>query len=107
MAFYSNVSGSPDIYLLNVDSGVARQMTDWSGREAEPFFSPDGQWIVFEADRSGSYDIWAIRTDGSDVRQVTSSAANEQMPSFSPDGRWVFYHLGLGGQLYDIYRIEW
>ncbi len=107
VAFYSNLSGSPDIYLLNVDSGVARQMTDWSGREAEPFFSPDGQWIVFEADRSGSYDIWAIRTDGSDVRQVTSSAANEQMPSFSPDGRWVFYHLGLGGQLYDIYRIEW
>ena len=39
-----------DIYLVDADGGVARQLTSHKGQELFPKFSPDGKWIAFSAE---------------------------------------------------------
>ena len=59
------------IVVLDRDTGQFQQLTFDAGRDSEPVFSPDGEWIAFESDRGGDYNIWAIRPNGSDLKQVT------------------------------------
>jgi Tol biopolymer transport system component len=89
-----------------IETGSTKQLTTSGARDAEPAFSPDGEWIVFESNRNGNYDIWAIRPDGTGLMQITQDQSHEQIPIFSPDGRWIFFSSTQYGS-YDIIRIPW
>src|SRR4029079_8981252 len=44
-----------DIYAYSETSGAMKRLTTARGDDAEPSYSPEGQWIVFSSMRSG-YD---------------------------------------------------
>ena len=56
-----------DIYIMNADGSNVRRLTDAPGYDGGPFFSPDGQRIVWRHfDDSGMFaDVWTMKTDGS------------------------------------------
>ena len=59
LAYVSDVSGSQQIYALDLVSGVSRQLTNLKGGASYPAFSPSGNALVFvsgdpEAYRDGS-----------------------------------------------------
>ena len=49
-----------DNYLLELNAngtpGATRRLTDHPGQDAHPWFSPDGEWIVFTSERAGLTD---------------------------------------------------
>ena len=49
-----------DNYLLELDAdgspGATRRLGDHPGQDAHPWFSPDGEWIVFTSERAGLTD---------------------------------------------------
>ena len=47
IAFASNRTGIPQIYIINVDSGVTRQITNESAGACQPAWSPDGEYMVY------------------------------------------------------------
>jgi eukaryotic-like serine/threonine-protein kinase len=77
VAYVATRSGVPELYLRPMDGLQARVIRDTRGATA-PFFSPDGQWLVFFADRKLKK---ASTTGGVVVTLADMAAAN-------PGGDW-------------------
>lgn len=70
IVYQSPVSGSWDLYVINVDGSEKRQLTSEASIEGLPAWSPDGQWIAYLSDAGGNWGIWIIRADGSERQQL-------------------------------------
>ena len=51
IAFAAEVGGLPDIFVLDLERGDLRNLTNLKARDASPSWSPDGRWIAFASDR--------------------------------------------------------
>ena len=82
-----------DLYLMNADGSNVRQLTKTPGYDGGPFFSPDGQRIVWRRfDASGmNADVFTMKTDGTDVRQVTNFGCMSWAPYFHPTGKYIIF----------------
>ena len=109
MAFASNRAHNWDIYLLDLLSGTLIRLTHDPGFDANPSWSPDGQWIAFESYRGGNLDIYvmSVSASGEQVRRVTtrtstSGPASNYEPAWSPDSRALAYTTLQNGNK-DVY----
>ena len=82
-----------DLYVMNADGSNVRQLTKTPGYDGGPFFSPDGERIVWRRfDASGmNADVFTMKRDGSDVRQVTNFGCMSWAPFFHPSGKYVIF----------------
>jgi Tol biopolymer transport system component len=64
--------------------------------DRQPYYSPDGQWIVFTSNRSGNLDIWKLSTKDGTVQRLTDDPADDWDPGFTPDGKllWTSHRSG-------------
>jgi Tol biopolymer transport system component len=114
LAFVSSRrSGSADIWLLNLETKKAQNLTH-SPANFRPTWSPDGKWIAFSSDRNTSVrrdgerfeqshavSIYLMRADGTDVRRITSADKFAGSPKWSSDGqRIVFYQMEIQDTFY-------
>jgi TolB protein len=69
-----------------------RQLT-FGGENAEAYFSPDGQHLIFQSTREGAGcdQMYVMRTDGSDLRRVSSGAGRTTCGYFFPDGQSILF----------------
>jgi TolB protein len=65
--------------------------------EANPIYSPDGAWVLFESDISGNRDLWVIPTSGGQARQLTTHEGFDTAPFWSPDGTRVVFESDRSG----------
>jgi serine/threonine protein kinase len=89
--FASNRTGNLDIWSIDVERGVLRQITDDAARDWDPAFTPDGRHVVFSSDRSGNLEIWIANADGSNPRQVSRDGVDAENPTQTKDGRLIVY----------------
>lgn len=115
ITFMGHAAGDYDIYVADLATGEATQLTDAPGSDGWPAWSPDGSQIAFTTERddclhsaedapcwiSGDidehHDIWVMDADGARQRRVTSEFG--QFVTWSPDGRYL---LVSGYSLYVI-----
>ncbi|MEX2157598.1 MAG: hypothetical protein WD773_12265 [Gemmatimonadales bacterium] len=69
-----------DLYVMNADGSGVTQLTSGGDDHADPAWSPDGQWIAFNAAPCSYYGcsewaIRAVRSNGTDLREITGSLA--------------------------------
>ncbi|MDE2812133.1 MAG: T9SS type A sorting domain-containing protein, partial [Gemmatimonadota bacterium] len=89
----------------NLAAGALRRLTDHSGWDGAPSWSPDGRHIAFRshhAERDGNWDIYVMGSDGSNPTRLTDDPADDFSPSFSPDGRHIVFASERDGN-WDIY----
>jgi Tol biopolymer transport system component len=87
IAFTSNRTGDPEIYVVGADGTNVTRLTATPGRDAHPAFSPDGTRIAFQSPRDGGHTrIFLMDLDGSDQRAITSNTGFCGVPVWSPDG---------------------
>jgi len=95
IAFESDRSGNPEIWVCNADGSNPVQITAfrnaWAG---SPRWSPDGRMIAFDGDAAGSWDIYTVPSSGGKPVRLTTTDANEFRPSWSHDGKWIYYGTG-------------
>ena len=91
IANYHHVLGKVEIIQ-------STQITNWSGLDFYPAFSPDGNIIAFSSDRTGSFEIYVKQlVTGAKEVQITSDGAQNIQPAFSPDGSLIAYTSKRGG----------
>src|SRR5690606_35844529 len=79
-----------EIWVMDADGSNQRKVTDLGGANFAPFFTPDGERIIFSSNhqdpRSRNFDLFIIGVDGSNLQQVTFDEEFDGFPMFSPDG---------------------
>ena len=73
------------------------QITDTASFEANPTFSPDGSWILYESDVAGNMDIYRIPATGGQAEQLTSDPGFDSYPSWSGDGSQIVFESDRDG----------
>jgi Tol biopolymer transport system component len=105
LVFYSNRSGSVQIWTADADGSRAVQLTsmDPLAISGSPRWSPDGQYISFDSNAGGHYHIYVVKADGGQPRALTSGPSNNFVSSWSRDGRYVYFSSSRSGRL-EIWR---
>ena len=85
----SGEAPNPDMFVVNVESGFNRRLTEEPSVDREPGWSRDGKWIYFSSDRAGELDLWKVSADGGDPVQLTYDGGID--PYESEDGKWIYY----------------
>jgi TolB protein len=90
------------IWLLDRNSEVARRLTNASGVDSRPRWSPDGKRIAFVRDSGSDTSIVIVGLDGKQLSEI-DTAAIDLDPDFTKDGKFLIYTSGRAGRL-DLWR---
>jgi dipeptidyl aminopeptidase/acylaminoacyl peptidase len=75
------------IYVVSIDGGSPKQLTNGQGSSSAPRWSPDGKQIAFV---TGS-QIWTMNSDGDNKEQITKISTGAAAPVWSADGKWIAF----------------
>ena len=64
IAFTSERGGKPQIYLMKPDGSGVRQLTNETDRIGRPYWSPDGQRILYSIVKSDTATVYSIPVTG-------------------------------------------
>lgn len=94
IAFESSRDGNAEIYVMNPDGTIERNLTNDPASDVFPAWSPDGSQITFSSDRAepGNSDVYKMNADGSDVTRLTNSPGEDRGTSWTSDGEKIVFH---------------
>ncbi|HET7840801.1 MAG TPA: protein kinase [Terriglobia bacterium] len=89
LAFSANIEGPPQVYLLNAKGGNPQRVTSNSAGSANPSWSRDGRWILFDTQNENQKgEIQKVPAEGGTPVLVAENAG--WGPVESPDGKFVY-----------------
>jgi TolB protein len=111
-SFETMRDGDQEIYICEQDGRNPRRITRARGYDGGPFFSPDGQRLVYRSDRRGDQNlqIFTNNLEGTDERPLTDNQVLNWCPYWHPSGRWIIFTRGEhprdGPPTYDLYLLS-
>jgi TolB protein len=104
ITYTSFESGTPRVYLLNVESGQREVIGNFEGITFGPRFSPDGTQIVYSRAVAGNSDIYSMDLRSRRATRLTADPGIDVSPSFAPDGSKITFNSDRGGvqQIYTM-----
>ena len=79
-------NSTSEIWVLDLDTDLALQLTHNNAVDWIPSWSPDGTRIAFTSNREENYDLWVMDADGGNQRPWITLAAWDEYARWSPDG---------------------
>ncbi|MFN0010390.1 MAG: protein kinase domain-containing protein [Phycisphaerales bacterium] len=85
--------GNTDIWVLELERDSFTRLTFDEAVDHQPWWSPDGKWIVFSSNRGKSdFNLFRQPADGTGEAQRLTTSVNQQAPyGFTPDGSVLLY----------------
>jgi dipeptidyl aminopeptidase/acylaminoacyl peptidase len=80
------------VFVVDVESGETRQITDGEGEDSAPAWSPDGATIAFVSDRGDDREIlnrtdaYSVSASGGDIEHLSDGLNSVAALTWSPDG---------------------
>lgn len=105
IAYVSFENRLPAIYVQRVHTGERSLVSQRSGVNAAPEFSPDGSQLALTLSGSGgNLDIWLLDLRTQRLRQLTNDPSVDTEPAWSPDGRSIYFTSDRSGgpQIYKL-----
>ncbi len=105
IAYASDRMGLPQIFLADLASQTAVQVTDMPEGACQPSWSPDGKKLVFTSPCKGMdeiyYDasLYIINADGSNLTPLATVPGGDFDPAWSPDGKSIVFTSLRTGQM--------
>jgi serine/threonine protein kinase len=111
VAFASQRTGVPQIYLINADASDLHPVTNLPEGACQPSWSPSGSRLVFTSPCQNNTDsyhessLYLINADGSDLTPLNSAPGGDFDPAWSPDGKHIAFTSLRDGHK-EIYALE-
>lgn len=103
LVFASYIKSFPEIYTVNLSTGMIRQLTSNRATNITPAWSPNGALIAYSSSSGGNMEIHIMDSGGQNTRRVTNSFGIDIAPRFSPDGNEFVYTSERGGSAH-VYK---
>ncbi len=79
------------VWVLDVPTREALQLTRSAKSEWAPRWSPDGRRLAFYSDRRGKTQLWVMPSDLGEGERLTEDEVAGEALEWSPDGRQIAY----------------
>lgn len=109
------LSGRNEVRLIDtktLDSKTIVNDEIWGFENSQPRFSPNGEYVVYNAYRNFELDIFAYHIATGKTINLTNSGVTESDPFWSPDGKYIYFassrtqpNYPTGGHDIHIFRI--
>ncbi len=90
VAFISNASGLPQVWIVPTEGGEPTRVTDMSDPVERVIWSPRNEWLAFSVLPRGGMNrqLYVVRADGTGLRRLTDGGReNNFMGVWTPDGQ--------------------
>ena len=109
------ISGRNDLNLMDLSNFKTKTVVNdefWALYAPVPQFSPDDNYILYNAYRNFELDIFTYHIPSKQVMNMTNTGVSESNPVWSSDGKYIYFDSNLtapsfprGGSGGDIYRM--
>ena len=91
LAFSSDRSGDPEIWVSDANGGSAHRVTTFRGPDVSPCWNPKtNNQIAWVSGRTGLPQIYTMESDGANVQRLTDGGYATS-PSWSPNGQFLVF----------------
>jgi Tol biopolymer transport system component len=104
-----NPSYFGELYIMRADGSEKRRLTNAPGYDGGPFFSTDGERIVWRRfDKEGlTADVYTIKADGTGEKRITDFGSLSWAPYMHPSGEYVLFASNkLGFSNFEIFMVD-
>jgi len=110
LAYLSNVSGTSQIWMMNLPNGAAKQITDYDDNVSFVEWSPAGDSLIFGKARGGDENtqfFW-MSSDGETIKDsIYEPKVRHNFGAFSDDGKRVYYTSNKRDKnFFDLYAAD-
>jgi TolB protein len=92
VAFASNRGGHWDLYVLDLNTGETRQLSDDAAYDGHPTWSPDGAWLAYERYDENNLEIYMRPLDGSlEPVLISAHAGLDSAPAWRPGAQQIAF----------------
>lgn len=98
LAFSRHENSGIFLFVLEIESGSERRLTDRKDAEYDAVWSPDGKRLAFSfvktSPNQGDLEVYTIAADGTDLKPLAvtmNTLSHEESPGWSPEGRFVAF----------------
>lgn len=104
IAYVSFEKRRSQVYIVDIQTGKRRLITDFEGINGAPAWSPNGKDLAVVLSKGGSPKIYIVNLDTGNMKQVTFGEAIDTEPRYAPDGKSLLFTSGRGGapQIYSL-----
>jgi len=98
-----------ELYIMNSDGSDKRKLTDTPGYDGGPFFSPDGDRVIWRrfSEDGHSADVYTMKTDGTDEKRLTDFGCLSWAPYYHPSGDYIVWAANKEGYSnFEIYMAD-
>lgn len=99
IAFVTNRTGAPRVWLMNADGTNQRALETGSGSfvpEGAPAWRGAGNQIAFTSTRTGTSQVYVVARTGGSAIQLSHEAPGAFLPAWTGDGSAVLYTTEAG-----------
>jgi TolB protein len=107
LALSSDYKGAPAGYIVPVNGGAAKRITNTTGDCYLHGWSPDGKYVVLCGDRGDkkNRDVYKVSVaDGSETK-LTDAPGLDDGPEYTPDGKYIYFCSVRSG-LMQVWRMK-
>jgi eukaryotic-like serine/threonine-protein kinase len=90
MVYFANV-GASSLWLVPVDGGAPRQLTDRRAMEGSPQWEPGGRALYFVSDRGGGRDVYRLSLERGSQPERLTTGLDAQTITVSGNGARIGY----------------
>lgn len=103
--YFQGAARIADVAIVRSDGSDLRILTDGTGNDGFPSWSPDGKRIVYRSANKTGKGLAIIDVETGSVTRLTTGSQNDNFPSWSPRGDAIAFVTDRDGD-YEIYAIK-